>query len=100
MKFGFVPSEREGMSGKRTMAGPYCYQGYPGKGQQHSYTTPTNEPPRVETASTLSYFLVHVSTESPRMYNSFRRGESHATDDLLSYGPHFFLQNTPILLCP
>ena len=99
MKFGFVPSEREGMSGKRTVVMQYSYQGYPGKGQQHRYTTPTNIPPRVKRVSTLSYFLVRVSTEFPRMYNSFRRGESHATDDLLSSGPRFLFQS-PILLCP
>ena len=91
MKFGLVPSEF-------TMVGQYCYQGYPGKGLQHRYTAPTNIPPRVKRVSTLSYFLVHVSTEFPRMYNSFRRGESHAADDLLSSGPRFLFQNNPILL--
>ena len=47
------------MSGKRTMVGQYCYQGYPGTGQQHRYTTLTNIPPRVKRVSTQSHLLVH-----------------------------------------
>ena len=42
------------------MVGQYCYQGYPGKGQQHRYTTLTNTPPRVKRVSTQSYFIVHA----------------------------------------
>ena len=62
MKFVFFLRQWEGMSGKRTMVGQYCYQGYPGKGQQNRYTTLTNIPPRVKRVSTLSYFLLIVHT--------------------------------------
>ena len=55
MEFGCDPSEREGMSGKLTMVGKYFYQGYPGKGQQHRYTTLTNIPPSVRRVSTVLF---------------------------------------------
>ena len=63
MKFGFVPTEWEGMSGKRTMVGQYCYQGYQGNGQQHRYTTLTIIPPRVKKGFNSVLFSTVVHTE-------------------------------------